>query len=124
MLKDIIREEGLEGFLEIEGEVNATVEIESVVLATGGSVVYRQNAMEHLKSIGTVVYLKVGYEELAKRLGNLQERGVALKQGQTLRDLYDERCPLYEKYADIIVDEERMGLDETLDKVLYKLTKN
>lgn len=124
MLKDIIREEGLDGFLEIEEEVNATVEIENVVLATGGSVVYRQRAMEHLKSIGTIVYLKVGYEELAKRLGNLQERGVALKPGQTLRDLYDERCPLYEKYADIIVDEERMGLDETLDKVLYKLTKN
>ena len=124
MLKEIIKEEGLEGFLEIEAEVNATVDIENVVLATGGSVVYKERAMKHLKEIGTIVYLKVGYEELAKRLGNLQERGVALKPGQTLKDLCDERCPLYEKYADIVVDEEHMGLDETLDKVLYKLMKN
>lgn len=124
MLKDIIQQEGLEGFLEIEADVNSTVEIENVVLATGGSVVYKEKAMEHLKKIGTVVYLKAGYQELAKRLGNLQERGVALKPGQTLKDLYSERCPLYEKYADIIVDEEQMGLDETLDKVLYKIRKN
>ena len=79
--------------------------------------------MEHLKEIGTVVYLKVGYEQLEARLGNLKERGVALKEGQTLRDLYEERCPLYEKYADIIVDEEKSGLDETLNKVLYNLGK-
>lgn len=123
LLKDIIAEEGLDGFLEIEADVNASVEIESTVLATGGSVVYRERAMKHLKEIGTVVYLKVSYEELEKRLGDLQERGVALKEGQTLKDLCDERCPLYEKYADIIVDEENLGLDETLDKVLYNIRK-
>lgn len=123
LLKDIIAEEGLDGFLEIEADVNASVEIENVVLATGGSVVYKERAMKHLKKIGTVVYLKVSYEELEKRLGNLKERGVALKEGQTLKDLCDERCPLYEKYADIIVDEEKLGLDETLDKVLYKIRK-
>lgn len=124
MLKEIIAEEGLEGFLEIEADVNATVDINHVVLATGGSVVYKERAMKHLSKIGTVVYLKVGYKELEKRLGNLQERGVALKKGQTLKDLYEERCPLYEKYADIVLDEEKMGLDETLDKLLYKLRKN
>lgn len=123
VLKDIIAEEGLDGFLEIEADVNASVEIERAVLATGGSVVYRERAMKHLKEIGTVVYLKVSYEELEKRLGDLQERGVALKEGQTLKDLCDERCPLYEKYADIIVDEENLGLDETLDKVLYNIRK-
>ena len=124
MLKEIIAKEGLEGFLEIEAEVNATVDIEHVVLATGGSVVYKERAMEHLKEIGTIVYLKASYEQLDKRLGNLKERGVALKEGQTLKDLCEERCPLYEKYADIIVDEEEMGLDETLEKLLYKLKKN
>ena len=123
LLKDIIAEKGLDGFLEIEADVNSSVEIENVVLATGGSVVYKERAMKHLKEIGTVVYLKVSYEELEKRLGNLKERGVALKEGQTLKDLCDERCPLYEKYADIIVDEENLGLDETLDKVLYKIRK-
>lgn len=124
LLKEIIAEEGLDGFLEIEADVNAAVEIENVVLATGGSVVYKERAMKHLKEIGTVVYLKVSYEELEKRLGNLKERGVALKEGQTLKDLCDERCPLYERYADITVDEETLGLDETLDKVLYKIRKN
>lgn len=123
LLKEIIAEEGLDGFLEIEADVNASVDIENVVLATGGSVVYKERAMNHLKEIGTVVYLKVSYEELKKRLGNLKDRGVALKSGQTLKDLCDERCPLYEKYADIIVDEESLGLDETLDKVLYKIRK-
>ncbi len=123
LLKEIIAEEGLDGFLEIEADVNAEVDIENVVLATGGSVVYKERAMKHLKEIGTIVYLKVSYEELEKRLGNLKERGVALKEGQTLKDLCDERCPLYEKYADIIVDEESLGLDETLDKVLYKIRK-
>lgn len=123
LLKEIIAEEGLDGFLEIEADVNASVDIENVVLATGGSVVYKERAMKHLKEIGTVVYLKVSYEELQKRLGNLKDRGVALKEGQTLKDLCDERCPLYEKYADIIVDEETLGLDETLDKVLYKIRK-
>ena len=110
--------------MEIEADVNAAVEIENVVLATGGSVVYKERAMKHLKEIGTVIYLKVSYEELEKRLGNLKERGVALKEGQTLKDLCDERCPLYERYADITVDEETLGLDETLDKVLYKIRKN
>lgn len=124
LLKDIIAEEGLDGFLEIEADVNATVEIENVVLATGGSVVYKERAMKHLSEIGTIVYLKVSYEELSKRLGDLKERGVALKEGQTLLDLYEERNPLYEKYADIVVDEEKLGLDETLDKVLYNLRKN
>lgn len=123
LLKEIIEDEGLDGFLEIEADVNASVDIENVVLATGGSVVYKERAMKHLKEIGTVVYLKVSYEELQKRLGNLKDRGVALKEGQTLKDLCDERCPLYEKYADIIVDEETLGLDETLDKVLYKIRK-
>lgn len=123
MLKDIIAQEGNEGFLDIEGQVNASVDINHVVLATGGSAIYRDYAMKHLKEIGTVVYLKVGYEQLAARLGNLKERGVALKEGQTLKDLYEERCPLYEKYADIVVDEEKLGLDETLNKVLYNLGK-
>ena len=123
LLKDIIAEEGLDGFLEIEADVNASVEIENVVLATGGSAVYKERAMKHLKEIGTVVYLKVSYEELAKRLGDLKERGVALKEGPTLNDICYVRCPIYEKYADIIVDEEKLGLDETLDKVLYKIRK-
>ena len=74
--------------------------------------------MEHLKSIGQVVYLKLSLESLSKRLGNLRGRGVLLKEGQTLADLYEERVPLYEKYADIVVDEEGKDLEESLKAVL------
>ncbi|HIS56226.1 MAG: shikimate kinase [Lachnospiraceae bacterium] len=106
LLKDIIAKEGLEGFMKVENQVNRDVQAKNAVIAPGGSVVYGQEAMEHLKAISTVVYLKLNFEELEKRLGNLKDRGVVLKDGMTLRDLYAERVPLYEKYADIIVDEE------------------
>ena len=79
--------------------------------------------MEHLKSIGKVVYLKISLESLARRLGNLERRGVLLKEGQTLKDLYEERIPLYEKYADIVVDEEGKDLEASLQAVLETLSK-
>ena len=77
--------------------------------------------MEHLKEIGTVVYLKLDYETLDSRLGNLKGRGVVLKDDQTLKDLYDERIPLYEKYADVIVDEGGLDLEQTLTQVLKQI---
>ena len=105
LLREIIADEGNEGFLAIENEVNATLEADKSVIAPGGSAIYGKEAMEHFKEIGTIVYLKLSYEDLAKRLGNLKGRGVVLKEGQTLKDLYDERIPYYEKYADITIDE-------------------
>lgn len=122
-LYQIINEEGLEGFKAIENRVNASIETESTVIATGGSVVYCSEAMEHLKSIGKVVYLKISLESLTRRLGNLKKRGVLLKEGQTLKDLYEERVPLYEKYADIVVDEEGKDLEASLQAVLETLTE-
>ena len=93
LLREIIADEGNEGFLAIENEVNATLEADKSVIAPGGSAIYGKEAMEHFKEIGTIVYLKLSYEDLAKRLGNLKGRGVVLKEGQTLKDLYDERYP-------------------------------
>lgn len=119
-LSKIIEEEGIEGFKNIENRVNASIETDETVIATGGSVVYCEDAMEHLKSIGKVVYLKLSYKSIAKRLGNLKGRGVVLKKGQTLKDLYDERIPLYEKYADIVIDEEGKNLEATLQAFLDK----
>lgn len=106
-LSQIIAQEGPERFKEIENKVNASVDVTETVIAPGGSVIYCEEAMKHLRSIGKVVYLKISLESLSKRLGNLRGRGVLLKEGQTLKDLYEERVPLYEKYADIVVDEER-----------------
>lgn len=120
-LSEIIEEEGYQGFQDVENRVNASIEAENTVIATGGSVVYCEEAMEHLKSIGTVVYLKLSLNALSKRLGNLKGRGVLLKEGQTLSGLYDERTPLYEKYADIVIDEEGKNLEASLEILLETL---
>lgn len=109
LLKEIIAEEGQEGFLQVENRVNAELSVHNSVIAPGGSVIYGKEAMEHLKKISTVVYLKLSYEAVEERLGNLTDRGVVLKDGMTLKDLYEERIPYYEKYADITVDE--TGID-------------
>ena len=120
-LHQIISEEGCEGFLKIENDVNASLNVDRTIIATGGSAVYGKEAMEHLKEIGKVVYLKADYPTIEKRLGNLEKRGVALKEGQSLKDLYDERTKLYELYADVIVDEKGLGTGETIDEVLRAL---
>ena len=117
-LHEIIAREGYEGFQKIENQVNASIETENTVIATGGSVVYCEEAMEHLKSSGTVIYLKLSLNALSKRLGNLKGRGVLLKDGQTLSGLYEERSPLYERYADIVIDEEGKDLEASLKSVL------
>ena len=122
-LHQIISQEGNEGFKIIENRVNASIQAEETVIATGGSVIYCPEAMEHLKSIGTVVYLKLSLEPLSKRLGNLKGRGVLLKEGQTLEDLYRERTPLYEKYADLVINEEGKDLEGCLQAVLEKLNR-
>ncbi|SCP99394.1 shikimate kinase [Anaerobium acetethylicum] len=121
LLSEIISEEGVDGFVAIENRVNGSIEADRTVIATGGSVVYGKEAMEHLGRIGTVVYLKLSYEELAKRLSNIKGRGVVLREDQTLMDLYEERTPLYEKYADIVVDEEGLGVEETIEGIIEKM---
>lgn len=103
LLHELIEEHGVEGFWKIENDVNASLTMEKAVIATGGSAIYGAQAMEHLKEIGHVVYLKLSYEEIADRLGDLNARGVTLMPGQTLKDLYAERTPLYEKYADAVI---------------------
>lgn len=105
LLKEIIADVGDDGFMEIENRINAELDVERSVIAPGGSVIYGKEAMEHLKEISTVVYLKLSYEDVKERLGDLVDRGVVLKDGMTLLDLYHERVPYYEKYADITVDE-------------------
>ena len=106
LLKEIIAQEGLDGFRRIENQVNAGLEVSRSVIAPGGSVIYCKEAMEHLKQLGPVIYLRVSYQDLAKRLGDLVDRGVALKEGQGLRELMEERGVQYEKYADYIIDED------------------
>ena len=118
LLKEIIREEGIDGFNAVENQINAGIDVENTVIATGGSVIFGADAMAHFKETGIVVYLRISYDQLDKRLGDLDERGVVHKEGQTLRDIYDERTRLYEKYADITVSEDGLELEETIENVM------
>ncbi len=122
-LSEIIEQVGREGFLDIEAKVNSELCADRCVIATGGSVIYRSQAMEKLQKMGTVVYLQLPYEVIAARLGDLKKRGVALKEGFTLRDLYEERTPLYEKYADIIVPLSGKSIADSVAQVREALQK-
>ena len=104
-LSQIIEDVGVDGFLQVETRVNASVEADHCVIATGGSAVYGEEAMRHFRKIGHIIYLKVDYETIRKRLRSIKQRGVALRDGQSLRDLYEERTALYEKYADTVIEE-------------------
>lgn len=121
LLHEIISEKGVEGFWKVEEQVNAAIDTDKTVIATGGSVVYGPRAMEHLHDIGTVVYLKLSLKAIADRLGDLNERGVTLKEGQDLQGLYEERVPLYEKYADVTIDCENLQIREVVDAVSRRL---
>lgn len=117
LLKDIIERDGLDGLIAIEEQVNKNIQTKHTVIATGGSVIYGAGAMEHLRAIGTVVYIRLSYETISKRLGNIRQRGVVFREGQTLKSLYEERCPYYEKYAHITIDAEGMDTEEVMEAI-------
>lgn len=114
LLSEIIAEKGPEGFNRVENEVNADIAADKAVIATGGSVVYGKEAMAHLGEIGVIIYIRLPLDELENRLGDLAERGISIREGQTLKDLYDERTPLYESYADLIVDAGGLSIRESV----------
>lgn len=122
-LSDIIAEVGKDGFLDIEAKINSELAASRCVIATGGSVIYRDFAMQKLKKLGKIVYLKHKFATIEKRLGDLKKRGVVLKEGFTLQDLYEERAPLYEKYADITIELEDEPLQNTVSRVIKALER-
>lgn len=117
----LISELGPDRFVRIENRINAEVKLDKTVFATGGSAIYGRDGMFNLRDQGVVVYLKTSYRALEKRLGNLHKRGVVLKRGQTLRMLYEERAPLYAKYADLTVRQDGMTTEETVAKIIKEL---
>ena len=121
LLHQLIEEKGEAGFLMLENEINASLSMDHHVIATGGSAVYGAGAMEHLREIGTVVYLKLPYEEIEARLGDLNARGVTLQPGQTLRDLYAERIPHYEQYAHVVISCEGKMLREIVAEIAKQI---
>ena len=115
LLSEIIEREGAEGFLAIEERVNAGIAAMRCVIATGGSVCYSPRAMEHLKKLGKIVYLALSEQEVACRIPSLAKRGVVMRGDvHTLEELYAERVPLYEKYADVTVHCDGQTIDETV----------
>ena len=123
-LSKIIEEVGNEGFLKIENDILANLNVHNSVISTGGSAIFGKVAMENLKKMSTVVYIKVPFEILEKRLKNLKRRGVILEEGQTLKDVFEVRSPLYEKYADIVIEVDNdMDIQDTAIKIAELLEK-
>lgn len=121
-LRDILDAQGVDGFIRVEEASVCTVIADKTVIATGGSVVYSEKAMEHLRAQGKVVYLQLSFDEMERRLGDLHARGVAIAPGSTLQDLYNERVPLYKKYADITVPiKDGNGVRQSLQVLLNQL---
>ena len=103
-LCDIINTQGIDEFLKIENDVICGEKFENCVIATGGSAVYGKEAMKKLKEQGIAIYLKLTPEELVERIKDIHTRGIAMKEGTTIAELYEERAALYEEYADITID--------------------
>ena len=122
-LYEILRDKGNDYFSETENKILSGIQARHTVIATGGSAVFGKEAMEHLSSIGRVVYLKVSLRELKRRIKNFSTRGIMMKKGQTLDDIFTERSPLYEKYADITVNFTGGSLQKNAEKIIAALTK-
>ena len=121
LLQQILDEDGMPYFLAAEERIVSSLDIHGTVIATGGSVVYSEQAMAHLRSLGTVVYLEVDYEELASRLSNIKTRGIVFKGSADLHAVYLERLPLYEHYADFRVSCDGQGIEACVDCLVEAL---
>lgn len=117
ILQHLIEKHGIDGFLEIENRVNQEISAERTVIATGGSVCYCDEALQVMGTHALRVYIRVSYPTLERRLGSLLERGVVIRNGATLKDLYEERTPLYEKYADLTVDVDGLTITQAIEKI-------
>ena len=123
-LYKIIGERGTAEFARIENDVVASVKASNCVIATGGSVIFGEDAMKNLKELGTVVYIKLPLAEIERRVKNITTRGIVMEPGETLASVYDQRTPLYEKYADIIVPCKRAPLEKTVERIIKALDAN
>lgn len=120
-LQDIINEDGMESFKQLEEEVLCDVQATHTVIATGGSAVYYPKAMEHLKKLGRIVYIHVSVETILQRLNNITTRGVAMSRDQGIAELYEERKPLYEKYAEVTAESGGGSMEETVADIVEKM---
>jgi len=121
ILQEIINKDGIDAFLKTEESIIVSLQCENTIIATGGSVVFSDKSMNYLKKKGIIVYLYIGYEELVQRIKNITTRGIVLAADQSLLDLYNQRLPLYEKYADITIDCSDIDVEKIIEKVIHEL---
>lgn len=122
LLQELLDAHGTEAFLDMERDAIRSISCRRTVIAPGGSCVLREDAMAHLKRLGKIVYLRLGYGELERRIFNLDSRGIAFAPGQGLAEVYAQRVPLYDRWADLAVDVDGQSLRETLDTVLHAIS--
>lgn len=123
LLQEIIDEDGIDTFLDIEEEIVSSLDYRHTIIATGGSVVYSDKAMTALKENAVVIYLSLTYEEIQKRVTNIETRGIVLKKGNSLKDAFDERLPLYQRYADIVLDCVNKDIESCVTQMVKEVTK-
>ncbi len=121
LLQDIIDTDGIEAFLDCEENAVKTVDCDNTVIATGGSVVYREDAINHLKKNGKIFYLNVSLDEIKKRLNNISTRGIAANKNDSIENIFIEREPLYKKYADVIVDLTDKTVEQSVEEICKKI---
>lgn len=121
-LCQLLSEKGTEGFLQLENDIILSESFENCVIATGGSAVFGKEAMEKLRSSGVIIFLDVDVSELEKRLSNIRTRGVAMKEGTTVKDLYKERLPYYRKYADITLECTGLTAEACVEMIVDRLS--
>ncbi len=117
LLQNIIDTDGIDRFLEIEEEVVTKLKLDNCVIATGGSVVYSENAMKALGQRGLIIYIHAEFEEISRRLTNIKTRGIVMKRGNTLREVYEERLPIYLKYSGITIDCTNKDIEECVGEI-------
>ncbi len=122
-LQDIIDDDGIEYFLNAEERTILSLDINATVISTGGSVVYSDKAMAHLKENGKIIFLNLSYDTMIGRIKNISSRGVVVKEGNSLEDMYNERLPMYRKWADAVIDCDNNTVEETVAKIVEAAEK-
>ncbi|OME80250.1 shikimate kinase [Paenibacillus sp. FSL A5-0031] len=123
LLQEIIDHDGIDKFMETEEKIVSELELENCIISTGGSVIYSNKAMNALKQVGHIVYLHVPYEEIQRRLINITTRGIVMKKGNSLKDVYEERVPLYMKYSDRTFDCSNKDIEHCVSEIIESMKK-
>ncbi len=123
-LQNIIDDMGNTYFEEAEEKAILSLDLQGTVIATGGSVIYSEKSMEHLKNMGKIIYMHLDYEHMCERINDLATRGILIKKGSTLKDMYNERLPLYSKWADAVINCNNNSVEDTVAMIIKEAENN